>query len=235
MTTADNVRLAPGSVKICGLRTPKHAGAAALAGADLIGFVFADDRRRVTPDEAAASIKAARMAAGCRRLIAVGVFVNESAETINAVVETAGLDLVQLQGDEDPGMIGELSRPVVKALRLPPGGTVRDAEETIARYQDTRNSPVAYLIDGYDPSHYGGQGVRADWDLAKELAHGHPVMLAGGLDGVNVGQAIRHVQPHGVDVSSGVEIDGVKDIAKITAFVDAAKSEFKRSVTWGIQ
>ncbi|MGH2533774.1 MAG: phosphoribosylanthranilate isomerase [Thermomicrobiales bacterium] len=233
MTVAVDIGLAPGSVKICGLSTPKHAGAAALGGADLIGLIFAPSRRRVTPEVAGQCIRAARLAAGCRRLLAVGVFVNEPAVTINAVAAHADLDLVQLNGDEAPSLLGELDRPAVKALRIPTGGTVGEAEELIAPYLAATKPPLAFLVDGYDPVHFGGQGVRADWDVAQELARRYPLLLAGGLDGANVEQAIRQVQPLGVDVSSGVETEGIKDVAKITGFIGAARQGFEVPSTPG--
>lgn len=226
MTTDGRFAMPAGAVKICGLRTSKQAGGAALAGADLIGFIFAPARRQVTPDEATASVKAARLAAGCRRLIAVGVFVDESVATMNAVADAAGLDLLQLHGDEDPDLLAHLRYPVTKAVRLPPGTTVAEAEVLIGRYETVANAPVSYLVDGFDRHHHGGQGVRADWELARELATRFPIMLAGGLDGTVVAEAIERVRPIGVDVSSGVETEGVKDIAKITAFVDAARRGF---------
>jgi phosphoribosylanthranilate isomerase len=148
MNEVDNLELRTGIVKICGLRTPKHAGAAALAGAEMMGFIFAPTRRQVTPDEAAACVRAARMAAGCRRVLAVGVFVNESATTINAIAEHVGLDLVQIHGDEEPVFYTELTRPAIKALRVPPGKDPAQIEDNLTRFVESPGAPVAFLIDG---------------------------------------------------------------------------------------
>lgn len=217
-----------GLVKIDGLRQPEHAVAAAEAGADLIGFIFAPARRQVTPAEAASAIAAARGAAGARPLPVVGVFVDAGADEINAVADEAGLDLVQLHGDEPPSLLSEISRPVIKAFR-PPAGTPASSLETLfEQYSAETNAPLFYVIDGYVPGTAGGTGVRADWELAKALAKARPVMLAGGLDAGNVGDAIWAVRPVAVDISSGVETGGTKDAVKIAAFVAAARHAFDR-------
>ncbi len=211
-------------VKICGLREPRHTVAAAEAGADLIGFIFAPARRQVTPEQARASIEAARAVAP-GSIVAVGVFVDETPERIAAVVETAGLDAVQLHGDEPPGFAAQLTVPAVKAFKPKPG----DAEDAVAAAIADHQGPggaVAALVDGYHPGSSGGAGVAADWALASRLARRAPMLLAGGLDPENVATAIRQVRPLGVDVSSGVEIDGTKDAERIAAFVAAAKGAF---------
>ena len=213
-------------VKICGLREPVHAQAAAAAGADLLGFVFAPARRQVTPDAARACIVAARSEASSRRVLTVGVFVDASAEEMNAAAEEAGLDLLQLHGDEPPELPAQLTRPVLKALRPPPGSRPVEVERAMERYRSIANTPIAFLIDGYAAKAAGGTGVRADWDLAASLAGDRPVVLAGGLDPGNIADAIAAVRPLAVDVSSGVETDGTKDAAKIAAFVAAAKRAF---------
>ena len=220
------IALPIGAVKICGLREPAHARAAALAGADLLGMIFAPARRQVTAETAAACIQAARTAAPARRILAVGVFVNATAEELNRTAMVAGLDLLQLHGEEDPALLDELDRPVIKGLRPVPSSTGAAVDAMIARYAAAANAPLAYLIDGYHPGHYGGTGTRADWSLVAELARRWPVILSGGLDAANVATAIQSVRPRAVDVSSGVETDGVKDVGKITAFVVAAKSAF---------
>lgn len=213
-------------VKICGLREPDHARVAVAAGADLLGFVFAPARRQVPIAVARACVEAAREEAGGRPVLAVGVFVDAAVEEMNAAADGAGLDLLQLHGEEPPELLARLNRPVVKAVRPRPGASVADVERSMARYRAVANAPVAFLVDGYAAGVAGGEGVRADWRLAAEVGGGERVILAGGLDPANVAEAIRLVRPLAVDVSSGVETAGGKDPVKIAAFVAAAKGAF---------
>lgn len=215
------------TVKICGLREPEHAAAAAAAGADLLGFVFAPARRRVTIDQARRCIDAARMADGTRRFLAVGVFVDARAAEMNAVAEMAGLDLVQLHGNESPTTLRQLDRPALKAVRSPPGADPTAVSRVLDEFGRGPTKPLAFLIDGHSATVAGGAGVRADWRLARRLALRHPLLLAGGLEPENVAAAIAAVRPLGVDVSSGVESEGVKDSARIAAFVAAARLGFR--------
>jgi phosphoribosylanthranilate isomerase len=203
-------------VKICGLRTVEHALAACTAGADLIGLVFARSRRRVTVEEGAAIAAAVRAGAGPRPRI-VGLFVNEPPAAVAAVAQAVGLDLAQLSGDEPPEDADALSLPLIKALRL--DGSAR--EDAWVRRAGPR---LTLLADAHVPGAYGGTGVLADWARAAELARRAPLLLAGGLTPENVAAAIAAVRPAGVDVSSGVETDGVKDSAKIEAFLEAARA-----------
>lgn len=217
------------SVKICGLREPEHARAAVAAGADLLGFVFAPSKRRVDAATARSCLEAARGFMGDKPFLAVGVFTAASAEEMNETAELAGLDLLQLHGNEDASLGQGLWRPFVVALHPSPEMTAAAVEAAIATYLDSTRPPVAFMIDGYNAGQFGGQGIRADWNLAREVARRVPVVLAGGLTPDNVAAAIGAVSPVGVDVSSGVETDGVKDVAKIGAFVRAARKAFAES------
>ena len=228
MTEADALfQRGTGLVKICGLREPAHAAAAAAAGADLIGFIFAPARRQVAPETARECIAAARDAAGERRVMAVGVFVDAEPDEINRVVEEAGLDVVQLHGAEPPEMLGELSVPAVKVFRPRSDETIATMLAAADRYLGAARPPAGILFDGYSEKGMGGEGIRADWTLAAEIARVRPIMLGGGLDAENVAAAIARVGPVGVDVSSGVESDGGKDPVRIEAFVAAAREAFK--------
>lgn len=215
-----------GLVKICSLREPGDAALVIAAGADAFGLIFAEARRQVMPERAAEIVREARRLATEARPTAVGVFVDASAARITAVAEQVGLDLAQLHGDEPPELLAAIPVPAVKAIRPKPGETVSDVERAMARYLAAERPPVAFLVDGYHPGQHGGVGARADWGLAAELAARWPVILAGGLNPANVGEAIEAVQPIGVDVSSGVETDGAKDGAKIAAFVAKARRAF---------
>ena len=214
-----------GLVKICGLREVAHAKVAAETGADLIGFIFAPSRRQVTSELAADAIAAAK--ASCAApLMAVGVFVDASPETINNVIEQAGLDLVQLHGTEPPGFAARIAAPVIRVHRLPAGTALAAALRQVEAHDAPPARPAIHFIEGHDPAAHGGTGVQADWGLAAALARRHRLVLAGGLSPDNVASAISVVQPQAVDVSSGVETAGVKDPAKIRAFVAAARAAF---------
>jgi phosphoribosylanthranilate isomerase len=210
-------------IKICGLRTVEQARAAATAGADLIGLVFAPSRRRISPVEGAAITAALRAANGSSPLI-VGLFVNEPPATIRAVAREVGLDLVQLSGDEPASYAAALEWPVLKAIRM--DGSPNEAawlELAGATTMDPQQRP-RLLIDAHVPGAYGGTGVVADWVRAAALAARLPIVLAGGLNPANVAAAIAEVRPWGVDVSSGVERDGAKDPRQIEAFIAAARA-----------
>jgi phosphoribosylanthranilate isomerase len=204
-------------VKICGLRTIEHALAALEAGADLLGFIFAPARRQVSPAEVAAIGAAVRAAPGGDRVGLVGVFVNEAPGRMAAIAAECGLDALQLSGDEDPRFTGALpqGQAILKAIRL----TGSDVEQ---RWLDTQGARL--LVDAHVPGAYGGAGAVADWERAAELARHRAIVLAGGLTPDNVGAAIGRVRPWGVDVSSGVEIDGEKDSTRIRAFVAAVRA-----------
>jgi phosphoribosylanthranilate isomerase len=222
----ERIEVRPGTVKICGIREPDHAIAAAEAGADMIGYNFASTRRYVAPEIARSAIEAAREASA-GGVLAVGVFVNSTVAEMNAVVDVAGIDVVQLSGDEDPDVVAGIKRPVIKALRPVPGSSSDELLQEFVRWNSSF-PPIAFLVDGHLPGHFGGTGARADWELAARVAGIQPVMLAGGLSPANVAEAIGAVGPLGVDVSSGVEIDGRKDTAAIQAFIRQAKDAFKR-------
>lgn len=218
-----------GLVKICGLREPEHAAIAVAAGADMVGFIFAPARRQVTAAAARACVEAARQAAGERRVLAVGVFVDAPARDIERIAAEAGLDAVQLHGAEPPTLVAALSMPAIKVLRPRGDQTARDVLATIEEYVAAGRPPVGFLLDGFEEGMMGGTGARADWQLAAEVNASRPIVLAGGLDPENVAEAIRQVRPIAVDVSSGVETAGTKDPARIEAFVQAARRAFANS------
>ncbi|PDW01992.1 phosphoribosylanthranilate isomerase [Candidatus Viridilinea mediisalina] len=205
-------------IKICGLRTIEPTLAAAQAGADLLGLVFAPSRRQVSVAEAAPLVAAIRALPAPRPRL-VGLFVNASPTTINAIVAELALDLVQLSGDEPLHEGATLNRPIIRSLRM--DGSPREAA-WLAQSQ-LGDHPLLFLADAHVPGSYGGTGVQADWNQAAHLATQVPLLLAGGLHAQNVASAIATVQPSGVDVSSGVESAGQKDCAKIRAFIAAAR------------
>jgi phosphoribosylanthranilate isomerase len=216
-----------GVVKICGLREPEHAAAALAAGADLIGFIFAPARRQITAAKARTCIDAARSAAPERTALAVGVFVDAPVSEMMRIAEESGIDVIQLHGDEPPEFLAQLSVPVVKVFRPQPGTRPKGVLTDINHYRSSPSPPLGILVDGYTEGDSGGSGVRADWTLAEEISATLPILLGGGLDSLNVGAAIRQVRPLGVDVSSGVEIDGVKSADRIEEFIRVARQAFE--------
>ncbi len=218
-------------VKICGVSEPRHARAAAAFGADFIGVIFAPSRRQVTMGQARAIADALgerfgppskptsdavedRLRRG--RPLLVGVFADQDVDTVNAIADECSLDLIQLSGAERWDVCPLLNRPVLKAVKVRQG---QSASEVLDEVEDG----ALLLLDPDVEGAYGGTGVTLDWEVAAKVAESRPVMLAGGLRPDNVGEAVQTVRPWAVDVSSGVETDGVKDISKIRTFIRAAK------------
>jgi phosphoribosylanthranilate isomerase len=220
------VKIAAGSVKICGNRNPELCRVAVESGANLLGFIFVPGVKRLITPEAAAECVAEVSRAADRRVLTVGVFVDEKPAVMNRHARIAGLDLVQLHGDEPAETLSEIDVPVVKVFRPKPADALDGVRRRLESYLRVPNAPIAFLIDGYDPRQHGGIGVRADWGLTAALSKVYPVMLAGGLTPENVGSAIEAVRPLGVDVSSGVEMDGVRDADRIKQFIAEAKAKF---------
>ena len=208
-------------VKICGITEVTYAQAAIEAGADLIGMVFAPSPRQVTYDKAREIVAAAKK----HYLPVAGVFVNMPTETVNTVAYACGLDWVQLSGDESWEYCQQIEKPVIKAIHISPG---LSENELLAQMGDGQRMLGArshlYLLDTFDKQKYGGTGQAFAWEVAKKAAAEYPTIIAGGLHPQNVGQVVADLQPWGVDVSSGVESEGVKDAEKIKAFVRAARS-----------
>jgi phosphoribosylanthranilate isomerase len=209
-------------IKICGIREAEHALVAIEAGADMLGLVFyPPSPRYVTIEQARAVRDAVREVDQGRRVRLVGLFVNETPEQMNAVASAVGLNIIQLSGDEPPSVIGELDQPAIASIRIDSSG--KHDEE--GRFRElTTAGPLAVHVDAHVPGMYGGTGTVADWFVATDFAQRYPVILAGGLTPATVADAVLRVKPYAVDVSSGVETNGVKDSAKIRAFIAAARS-----------
>jgi len=226
-------------IKICGVSTPESALVAAAAGADLLGLVFYRQSHRAVSPTAALTIVRALRAAGHTVPVA-GLFVNEAPSWINVVADEVGLDLVQLSGDESPADLTAIERPTLRSVRVAAGADADALDAPLAdadaRLVGRDGGPLGHsllpLLDGHVPGAYGGTGTRADWEIAAALATRRPLFLAGGLTPENVGAAINTVRPFGVDVSSGVETDRIKDPAKIRAFIAAVRAaDREREVT----
>ncbi len=203
------------TVKICGIRRVEDALIAAEAGADLIGLVFAPSRRRIDPDAARDIVIEVKRQAEVK---AVGVFVNESVSEMNRIARLCDLDLVQLSGDEPDDTPLALDVPAIQVLHVGLEETAADLERRAAR-----SDAQLLLLDTSRRGSYGGTGQTFAWEVSLELCRQRPVVLAGGLNAGNVSDAIRAVQPWGVDVSSGVERAGQKSDADIRAFVSVVR------------
>ncbi|WP_445278720.1 phosphoribosylanthranilate isomerase [Streptococcus sp. KHUD_013] len=190
-------------VKICGLSTVEAVETAVLAGADYIGFVFAASKRQVSLEQAQ---ELAKRVTGKTKI--VGVFVSPSLEDLEQAIGQVPLDMVQIHGTFDEVLIPLISVPVIRAIQL------SDQEAQVSSQADYLlfDAPVA------------GSGQTFDWGLLKDQKIQQDFFIAGGLTVDNVRQARETFQPYAVDVSSGVETDGRKDIEKIKAFIEGAKA-----------
>ncbi|MDK4684679.1 phosphoribosylanthranilate isomerase [Kingella negevensis] len=190
-------------VKICGLKTAEAVQAAVSAGADYIGFVFAPSKRQIS------------FQAACElgKLIPdsvqkVGVFVSPTQPEILQAIQAANLDLVQIHGDFDERLLANLPVPSIRAIQV--------SQELAAV-----NSAADFVL--FDAP-VAGSGKTFDWQKLDTTAFRLPFFIAGGLTADNVQDAIARFQPYAVDVSSSVETDGVKDVAKIQAFIEKVKN-----------
>jgi phosphoribosylanthranilate isomerase len=221
------------------------------AGADMVGLMFAESKRRVTPQQCHDIVEALKegrtqgreaefdgpargevsartwfgawadsldqSAARWRPLI-VGVFARMTPDEVNDIADAAGVDLVQLSGGEDDAFLRQIVRPVIRAVHVRAGMSAADVDDKCVP-----GLSAGLLLDTGLDSALGGTGESFDWAVAAEVAEYKQFLLAGGLTPETVASAIEQVQPWGVDVSSGVETNGVKDIEKIRAFIRAAK------------
>jgi phosphoribosylanthranilate isomerase len=196
-------------VKICGITSLEDALAAAEAGADALGFVFAPSPRRIAPEAAAAIIRELPPF-----VTTVGLVVDQDPTPI---LTACPLDVIQFHGSEPPEAVAALARRAYKAFRL---RTEADLEP-LARYEC-----AAHLLDAFVPGVAGGTGQAFPWELAVSArAPGRRIIVAGGLTPANVAECVRVTRPYGVDVSSGVEAaPGRKDAAKVRDFIQAART-----------
>lgn len=200
-------------IKVCGITRQEDARAAADAGADAIGLVFYSKSPRAVSIEQAAAIVAVVQPF----VSVVALFVDESAATIERTLSAVPIDVIQFHGDESSAFCAQFQRPWIKALRMEPG---LDVEGGCTQYRNARG----ILLDSWQEGVPGGTGKTFDWQLAPESLP-LPVVLAGGLNADNVGNAIRILRPAAVDVSGGVEsAPGLKDGRKIAQFIAAVRA-----------
>jgi phosphoribosylanthranilate isomerase len=200
------------AIKVCGSTREEDALAVAHGGGHAVGFVFYDKSpRHVTPARAAALMRVLPPF-----VTSVGLFVDATAGVVRKALADVRLDLLQFHGSETPSFCRQFGVPYLKAVRVRPG---LDLLQYACEFHDAK----ALLLDAYVEGTHGGTGATFDWALIpKQLPL--PVVLSGGLTPDNVASAILAVRPWAVDVSSGVEYaKGIKDAAKITAFVTAVR------------
>ena len=215
-------------VKMCGISKVETIPAVVEAKPNYMGLVFAPSKRQVTVEQAKTLVE--ELHKGCAKkygsdtepdkndtIKTVGVFVNETVDNLVTIANEVNLDAVQLHGDEDETFIQSLKErinvEVWKAVQI---RSAADVEEWIDSSADM------ILFDAYHKDERGGTGEVFDWSSLDEFER--PFMLAGGIDSTNVARAIRTVRPYGIDTSSGIETNGVKDDEKITAFTKIVKS-----------
>ena len=208
-------------VKMCGISKVETIPAIVDAKPDYMGLVFAPSKRQVTVEQAKILIEELHKQCinhyDIKVVKTVGVFVNETLDNLVRIADTANLDAVQLHGDEDEAFIQSLKErtnvEVWKAIQI---RSAADVEKWIDSSADM------LLFDAYHKDERGGTGEVFDWSSLDTFER--PFMLAGGIDSTNVARAIRTVRPYGIDISSGIETNGVKDDEKITAFTKIVKS-----------
>ena len=208
-------------VKFCGLTRPEHVAAAADAGGTYAGLVLAASPRRLAPEAAAPLAREARR----RGLSPVGVFVDEGAADVQGLARGLDLAAVQLHGSEGPEYCEELRAPGLEVWKAVRPRSREELEELVVRYRDAAD---ALLVEGWSAERAGGTGTAFPhrWlEAGSEGARPTRLVLAGGLDPDNVGEAVRRVRPDVVDVSSGVErAPGRKDGARMRAFGRAVRA-----------
>ncbi|WP_019024362.1 MULTISPECIES: phosphoribosylanthranilate isomerase [unclassified Thioalkalivibrio] len=199
-------------VKICGIKTPEQAEAAARAGTDAIGLVFHPPSRRYVESDRAAEIVAALPPF----VTTVGLFVDPDPARVEQVLAGVRLDCLQFHGHESAAECTRFGHPYLKAVSMNEADDPRPV-------MDAHPHAQGFLLDSHGGGRSGGSGHRFDWDTVPE-ALDRPWLLAGGLDEDSVRVALGHLRPYGVDVSSGVEsAPGVKDARRMEAFVKAVR------------
>lgn len=202
-------------IKICGVQSVEIAKAVEASGADYMGFVFAPSRRFIKPEQAS------RISREVKHVCKVGVFVDEQPQVVHEIAMMCNLDFIQLHGNESLDYAKQMQYPVIKAFRY-----TRDLPlVTMLQYP-----AQMILMDTYQCGVVGGTGKQFDWQEAQEKLRqlSVPLFVAGGIHQGNVDQMMHFLRPQGIDVSGGVEVNGVKSAEKIYEFVRTAHEAERR-------
>ena len=202
-------------IKICGLTSLNQAMSCVELGVDWIGFnCWSGSSRYIRPTEIQEIIKLLP-----KSVTTVGVFVNESLDSLGKIMNETGMNLAQLHGDENIEYVEKINVPWFKAFRLSPKFNF---------HQINSFGQELFLLDSYNKNLYGGSGKELDWDEASKISRLGKLILAGGLNSINVVDAVKKVRPWGVDVCSGVEKEpGIKDIKEVSNFVEKIRKTYK--------
>lgn len=204
-------------VKICGITNLADARFAAGAMVDYLGFIFYEKSPRfIDPAEAGAIIN---WIEGPEK---VGVFVNQPLDDVNRIAKESGLDLVQLHGNETLEYCQLIEKPIIKVIHITPDYDIEELKAKVLLYSEVA---TFLLFDSKIDNQWGGTGKTFDWDILKNITGDVPFFLSGGLNPVNIKDAIEMVHPYAVDISSGVEEEPrIKDFEKIEAVMNVINS-----------
>ena len=204
-------------VKICGIKNIEHAIVAIESGADFIGFIFVPESRRSTdPTEVFKIINSLKQKLPDMRTKTVGLFGNHTQQEIESFMEHSALDIAQLCGEED----FNIEIPTIRQIRI------KDTDSSEAILDTVQKALLLHnyvILDSFHEKKLGGTGNIFNWEKAKNVIGLTNVLVSGGLNSKNIEDLKDRYQPYGVDVSSGVETDGVKDTSKINEFIKLAK------------
>ena len=207
-------------LKICGITNYKDALNAKTAGASAIGMIFYSKSPRFIDIENAKKIS--MHASGIKK---IGIFVNENKNIINDIINELNLDAIQLHGDETPEFCNNFSVPVIKALSVS-----KKSDLNVINNYDVH----AILLDNKIKNQFGGTGKIFNWKIIKNLKFNLPIILSGGLNEKNILDGINQINPHGVDINSGVEKSpGIKSKSKIFRIVKILKQTKKKEFSFG--
>ena len=197
-------------IKICGITNFDDALKAVELGADALGFIFAESPRQINPQKVKEIITSLPPF-----VTKVGVFIKESISIVNILTDACRLDVVQLHGEYNLKNNGSFYAPIIRAIRV----------KDISAIEEIQNLNSAYfLLDTYSKDKMGGTGECFDWNIAREAKRYGRVILSGGLNHNNIGDALENVRPYAVDVCSGIErAPGLKDYEKMKKFIDEVR------------
>ncbi|PEN12891.1 N-(5'-phosphoribosyl)anthranilate isomerase [Longibacter salinarum] len=208
-------------LKICGITDLADARYLAGEGVDYLGFVQHEDSPRYVVPSLVSD-----MLEWLYGPESVGVFVNKSADEVNAIADTAGFDYVQLHGEESPETCKAIERPIIKAIRVRHDASSDQLRAIMERYEDLVDH---FLLDTHNSSVWGGTGESFNWRLARDLSNEYSLFLAGGIDDSNVERAVKTMRPYAIDLSSGVEsAPGQKSFEKVDAFLETFRRVNKK-------